>query len=296
MPRTISKRPVRPGKIKSPDRRKKDNSCEFTAPKVPNTRMLEAGQAVQRRAILALKKAEEHSAINSFPKLQNNAKQASEKTQREHDLEDSEAITNLVKSGMSLESAIREVRPNFSETVGDQPQKEQSLIGELNHSQRLTNRINKWVQSCFDKDIDKSHQMPEEIFSTQAIGTFAINIRKIGKGESNRIKTMAWLDKENTAQKPPLYKSRGIDPITTKKLNPFDFFIDVYGEMARTNSIYCDELKALDPSLYTNLVTTVKGGVASIMPTKSDRVAHELASLKTQHPVAFRVLSSTYLR
>lgn len=235
-------------------------------------------------------------SINPSKQLPNHAKQASEKTQREHDVEDSETIAKLVKSGMSLEAAIRKVRPQLYETIEGQPQLEQSLIGELSHSQRLTNRINKWVQSCFDKDVDKSHQMPEEIFSTQAIGTFAINIRKIGKGESNRIKTMAWLDKENTAQKPPLYKSRGIDPVKKKKLNPFEFFEDVYGEIARTKSIYAHELRKLDPALYMNIAATVTGGISSLLSTKSEKVTADILDLVASKAIGARSTAAAYKR
>lgn len=296
MPRTINKRPARPGKIKSPDRRKKDNSCEFTAPKVPNVRLLEAGKAVQKRAILALKKAEERSTINHSPKLSINAKHASDdETQRENDLQDSETINNLVKSGMSLESAIRKVRPKFSETIGDQPQQERSLIGELSHSQRLTNKINEEFKEYYGKEHDMSPSMTEVISATK-IGTFAITIKKIGKAESNRAKILTWLADKNAASKPILYKNREADPITKKKLNPADFFADTYGEFVRTKSIYAHEFRKLDPALYMNISATVSGGISSLLPTKSEKITADIMDLVANNAIGAKAIAAAYGR
>ena len=290
MPRTLDKRSTHTSEHKKPIRQKKDTSCDSAAPRVPNARMLEAGQAVQKRAVLALEKAEERSTINPIPTLQNNANQTSVNTPREEETKKLAEITRRFNAGEALKAVILDVCNDVAEIVEDQTQQERSLIGELSHSQKFSKKIDATFGTLYGVKHNHSPALTETI-STENMGTFTINIKKIGETERNREIVEQML--RNPELRPIAYAKR--PAINGKKLSLEKFFNDTYGAYRDSESIYLNEIKILDEGLYKYLGSAGKH-ITSTMKKCTDHVNADIALLAKVSKRAENVMKSLYGR
>lgn len=225
-----------------------------------------------------------------FPPLQNNAKQASAKTQREKDLERLELITSRVMAGEELKAVILDVCADVAEILEDQTQQERSLIGELSHSQKFSKRIDEVFGKKYGVKHNDSPQL-EEVISNEELGEFSITIKKIGETERNRRVVDAMLS--NPKLRPIAYANR--PKINGKKASLEDFFNTTYGAYRDSGSIYLNEIKILDEGLYNYLGSAGKH-ITSTMKKCTDHVNADIALLANVSKRAESVMKSLYGR
>lgn len=205
-----------------------------------------------------------------------------EKLSLEHQKEVNDAleIVSGVLAGKSLEAAFLQVRRGVELTLRN-PERGDSI----------RDAIDKTFEPHYGKDHLENVEFKREV-SNPDLGTFVIQVIKLGKTALGRREVEGMLN--GSIPKPVEYKDR--QPVNGKKQKLMEFLQAKFGHLLEAKAIYAHELKALNSSLYNNLSATLKGGVSSLMPTKSEKVSHDIESLATNHAVAHRVLQSLYAR
>lgn len=228
------------------------------------------------------------STINLPPKLPTYAETASAKTQREIDLEDLEEITNLVKAGQPLKSAILHVRTDVAEILEDKTQQERSLIGELTNGKQISAKINNTFRDHYGKEYNENIYF-RDVLASDKLGIFSISITKIGKTELCRKQVDLMI--ADPAQRPIPYLKRSA--VNGKKQTLQEFFDATYGEFRDANAIYLNEIRLIDPDLYRNLGSVGKHITATMKKCK-DQVNDDIALVANVSARAHRVLKSSY--
>jgi hypothetical protein len=219
-----------------------------------------------------------------------NSKFASAKTPREKDLERLELITSRVLAGEELKAVILDVCADVAEILEDQTQQKRSLIGELSHSQKFSKKINATFGTLYGEKHNHSPALTETV-STENMGVFVINIRKIGETERNREIVEEML--RNPELRPIAYADRPAK--NGKKPSLEKFFNDTYGAFRDSGSIYLNEIKILDEGLYKYLGSAGKH-ITTTMKKCTDHVNADIALLAKVSKRAENVMKSLYGR
>jgi hypothetical protein len=228
---------------------------------------------------VAFKKTQNETATYEVPP--NHAQLMLEDLDPAHQKEFKDAleIVGAVLAGKSLETAVALVRKNVMFTI------------DTNSSKVINIAMDDKFKPYYGKVHDETVKFEQEI-SREDMGTFVIHVSKLGRTALGRRKVEGMLS--GKIPKPVEYKDR--ERVNGKKENSLSFLNSNFGELIQAKAIYAHELGKLNLSLYRNLVATVKEGISSLMPTKSDQVSSDLALLATQNPTAHKIMMQSYAR
>lgn len=204
-----------------------------------------------------------------------------EKLEPEHrkNFTDALEIMSAVLAGKSLEAAFTRVRANVNITLKN------------GNSNDMTAAMEKTFSPYYGMDHLETIEFKQEITKDE-FGTFVVHVSKLGMTALGRREIDGMLN--GTIPKPEEYKFR--KEINGKRAKARDFLTTHFGKFITAKALYAHELKALNPSLYLNLVNTVVGGISSLMPTKSEKITADLATLEHSHPAVHKTLSRAYAR
>lgn len=200
----------------------------------------------------------------------------------EHQKEFNDAlkIASIVLDGKSIEAALMQVRENVQIALKD----------DVNN-----NSLNAAINKKFSPHLGEEHleniDFTQEI-SKEGVGTFMVQVTKLGQTALGRREVDGMLN--GTRPKPVEYKDREL--VNGKKPKALAYLYACYGHLIKAKALYAHELKAINRSLYVNLSTTLTGGLSTIMPTKSDKVSHDLRLLADINPTAHRAMANSYGR
>lgn len=240
-----------------------------TAPKKP------------KEKVAALKNTQNEAAVYDLL-VPNHAHPMQGKLSPEHQKEFNDAlkIASIVLDGNSIEAALMQVRENVQIALKD----------DVNN-----NSLNAAINKKFSPHLGEEHleniDFTQEI-SKEGVGTFMVQVTKLGQTALGRREVDGMLN--GTRPKPVEYKDREL--VNGKKPKALAYLYACYGHLIKAKALYAHELKAINRSLYVNLSTTLTGGLSTIMPTKSDKVSHDLRLLAEINPTAHRAMANSYGR